>query len=209
MAEEADAAPVAASYAVHAAAAIEDGVQNVDTLAPAATEISTDPAASIAEHAVAITDPADAADESDNAGKTLAQPKTLSAMVDDLADNGLDAEMECLAGAVYFESKGEPLEGQLAVAEVIINRMKSGRFASTLCGVVKQRGQFSFVRGGKFPPIARGSAHWKKAVGIAHVAMQDLADSKVDDALFFHARRVSPGWKLKRLATVGNHVFYR
>ena len=48
-----------------------------------------------------------------------------------------------------------------------------------------------------------------QAVGIAHVAVKDLADSPVDTALFFHAKRVSPGWKLKRIASVGNHVFYR
>ena len=65
-----------------------------------------------------------------------------------------DAEQECLARAVYFEAKGEPLRGQLAVAQVILNRTQSGRFPSSVCGVVKQRGQFSFVRGGHFPPSA-------------------------------------------------------
>lgn len=120
-----------------------------------------------------------------------------------------DREEECLAGAVYFESKGEPLEGQLAVAEVIINRAKSGRFAPSICGVVFQRSQFSFVRGGGFPPIARSSRGWREAVAIAKIARQDMWDSSADDALYFHARRVSPGWKLKRIASIGNHVFYR
>jgi N-acetylmuramoyl-L-alanine amidase len=118
-------------------------------------------------------------------------------------------EQECLAGAIYFESKGEPLLGQLAVAQVIINRAKSGRFPASICGVVFQRSQFSFVRGGRFPPIARGSHQWKEAVGTAKVAMQGLHDSSVGTALFFHARYVSPGWKLARLGTIGNHVFYR
>lgn len=120
-----------------------------------------------------------------------------------------DREEECLAGAVYFESKGEPLEGQLAVAEVIINRAKSGRFPASICGVVFQRSQFSFVRGSGFPPIARGSRGWREAVAIAKIAKQDMWDSSADDALYFHARRVSPGWKLKRIASIGNHVFYR
>jgi spore germination cell wall hydrolase CwlJ-like protein len=75
--------------------------------------------------------------------------------------------------------------------------------------VVKQRGQFSFVRGGRFPPIARSSAHWRKAVAIAHIATRDLADSDAPRALFFHARHVSPRWKLTRVASVGNHIFYR
>ncbi|HEX8578455.1 MAG TPA: cell wall hydrolase [Allosphingosinicella sp.] len=121
-----------------------------------------------------------------------------------------DSEQECLANAVYFESKGEPLAGQLSVAQVILNRAKSGRFASSVCGVVKQRGQFSFVRGGRLPSVPRASAAWKKAVAIAHIAREDMADSPASRALFFHATRVRPSWRgLKRVATVGNHIFYR
>lgn len=131
-----------------------------------------------------------------------------------VADHGRteadDAEHECLAVAVYFESKGESLEGQLAVAEVVLNRAGSGRFPSTICGVVKQRAQFSFVRAGRFPPIPRASAAWRKAVAIAHIAREELAEGAAASALFFHARYVSPGWrKLTRVATVGNHIFYR
>lgn len=118
-------------------------------------------------------------------------------------------EQECLAGAVYFEAKGEPLDGQLAVAQVIINRAKSGRFPGSICGVVFQPSQFSFVRGGGFPPIARGSQNWRSAVAIAKIAQNDMWDSSADDALYFHARRVSPGWKLRRIGAIGNHVFYR
>ncbi|HEX8528111.1 cell wall hydrolase [Allosphingosinicella sp.] len=120
-----------------------------------------------------------------------------------------DAQAGCLASAIYFESNGEPLAGQLAVAEVIINRARSGRFASTLCGVITQRSQFSFVRGGRIPTPPRSSAGWRTAVAVAHIAMDDLADSPVSTALFFHARYVSPGWRLQRLASVGNHIFYR
>ena len=120
-----------------------------------------------------------------------------------------DAQHECLAGAVYFEAKGEPLHGQLSVAEVILNRARSGRFPASACGVVKQRGQFSFVRGGRFPAIARTSLAWKRAVAIAHIAVRDLAESPAQKALFFHAKRVSPRWRLTRVAAVGNHIFYR
>jgi N-acetylmuramoyl-L-alanine amidase len=118
-------------------------------------------------------------------------------------------EAECLAGAIYFESKGEPLDGQLAVAQVIKNRANSGRFPASICSVVFQPGQFSFVRSGGFPPIARAGNDWKTAVAISHIAQNELWDSSVQNALFFHARRVSPGWKLRRVAAVGNHVFYR
>ena len=121
----------------------------------------------------------------------------------------LDSELECLAGATYFESRGEPLEGQLAVAEVIINRAESGRFAKSICGVVHQRGQFSFVRGGKMPSINRGTRAWREALAVAQVAQDEAWESSASDALFFHARRVSPKWRLKRVAAVGNHIFYR
>lgn len=119
------------------------------------------------------------------------------------------SEMECLAGAIYFESKSESLKGQLAVGHVVANRAASGRFPSTYCGVVYQRSQFSFVRGRKMPPIARSSQQWKTAVAIAKIVDQDLQPTPVAKALFFHARRVSPGWRLTRVATLGNHVFYR
>jgi spore germination cell wall hydrolase CwlJ-like protein len=121
-----------------------------------------------------------------------------------------DSEHECLANAIYFESKGEPLSGQLSVAEVVLNRATSGKFPKSICGVVKQPRQFSFVRGGRLPAVPRASAAWKKAVAVARIAQQDLADSPASRALFFHATRVRPGWRgLTRVATVGNHIFYR
>ena len=136
--------------------------------------------------------------------------RTLAELVADHASTRTaDAQHDCLAGAVYFEAKGEPLRGQLSVAEVILNRARSGRFPASVCGVVKQRGQFSFVRGGRIPAIARASLAWKKAVAIAHIAREKLADGGAPRALFFHARYVSPRWKLTRVAAVGNHIFYR
>ena len=135
---------------------------------------------------------------------------SLAALVDAQgAPEELDGEMQCLAGAVYFESKGESLEGQLAVARVIINRAKSGRFADSLCGVVYQPSQFSFVRRGGMPPIRTHSRSWREAVAIAQIAMNDSWDSRAEGALFFHARRVSPGWGKAKLASIDNHIFYR
>jgi len=119
-------------------------------------------------------------------------------------------ELECLAVGIYFESKSEPLAGQLAVGEVIANRADShGRFPSSYCGVLFQRSQFSFVRGHSLPSVPRASRQWQTAVAIAKIVDQDLKDSAAPQALFFHARRVSPGWKLKRVASIGNHIFYR
>lgn len=135
----------------------------------------------------------------------------LSEMVAQLrASEPGDREMECLATGIYFESKSEPLHGQLAVGKVIANRANSkGRFPSTYCGVLFQRGQFSFVRGKSLPPVPRSSKQWKTAVAIAKIVHDGLKESSVGNALFFHARRVSPGWRLKRVATMGNHIFYR
>ncbi len=119
-------------------------------------------------------------------------------------------ELECLAVGIYFESKSEPLAGQLAVGEVIANRANSnGRFPSSYCGVLFQRSQFSFIRGRSLPSVPRSSRQWSTAVAIAKIVDQDLKDSAAPKALFFHARRVSPGWKLKRVASIGNHIFYR
>ena len=119
-------------------------------------------------------------------------------------------ELECLATGIYFESKGEPLAGQLAVGKVIANRVQSGgRFPGTYCGVLFQRGQFSFVHGGRMPSVPRANRMWQTAVAIAKIVDQRLQQSVAGNALFFHARYVSPGWRLKRVASIGNHVFYR
>lgn len=120
----------------------------------------------------------------------------------------VDGELACLAIAVYHEAKSEPLAGQLAVAQVVLNRTASGRFPRSVCSVVTQAGQFSFVRGGRMPALGTGPMH-RRAIAVAKVAMADAWKSDASKALFFHARRVSPGWRLTRVATIGNHIFYR
>lgn len=119
-----------------------------------------------------------------------------------------DTELKCLAVGIYYEAKSESLTGQLAVAEVILNRTTSGRFPKTACSVLAQRGQFSFVRGGKIP-TPPANAQWRKALAVAQVAQKDLWDSPAEKALFFHARYVKPAWAKSRVASIGNHVFYR
>ncbi|MEE9434881.1 MAG: cell wall hydrolase [Sphingorhabdus sp.] len=121
----------------------------------------------------------------------------------------LDKQANCLAGAVYFESKGESLAGQLAVARVVMARAKSSRFPSSICGVVFQRSQFSFVRGGRMPRINKGGQHWRNAKAIAQIALANAWKSKMEGALFFHAKYVNPKWRLKRMGSVGLHIFYR
>ena len=139
-----------------------------------------------------------------------ARAGSLAVLVADRLDSATaDREEECLAAAVYFESRSESLEGQLAVARVVLNRAASGRFPASVCGVVMQRGQFSFVRGGGFPPIARSSRDWREAVAIARIASDGQWESGAERALYFHAARVSPGWRMTRVAAIGNHIFYR
>lgn len=119
-------------------------------------------------------------------------------------------ELDCLATGIYFESKSEPLVGQLAVGKVIANRTKSGgRFPGTYCGVLFQRGQFSFVHGRSLPSVPRASKQWQTAVAIAKIVDQNLKESPAGDALFFHAKYVTAGWHAKRVASIGNHIFYR
>ncbi|MGZ2412407.1 cell wall hydrolase [Sphingomonas sp. F9_3S_D5_B_2] len=119
-------------------------------------------------------------------------------------------ELECLATGVYFEAKSEPLAGQLAVGKVIANRAASGgRFPPSYCGVLFQRGQFSFIHGRALPSVSHSSRQWQTAVAIAKIVDGHLKESAVGNALFFHARYVSPSWRLKRVAAIGNHIFYR
>ena len=123
----------------------------------------------------------------------------------------LDEQGQCLATAVYFESMGEPLEGQLAVANVVINRAKSGRYPTSWCGVVKQKAQFSFVRAGRFPRIDYSCDAWAKAQAIARIAALNLTTALPQDVLWYHADYVAPRWRnnLRRVEKIGAHIFYR
>lgn len=120
----------------------------------------------------------------------------------------MDEALECLAIAIYHESKGEPLEGQLAVAQVILNRVENGRFGADVCGVITAPRQFSFVRGGRIPP-PNHSASFETARAIAIIATASGWTDVVGDATHFHATRVNPGWRLQRVARIGNHIFYQ
>ena len=136
--------------------------------------------------------------------------RSLGALVSAQPQPGdLSRELNCLAGAIYFEAKSETLPGQLAVGRVVVARSKSGRFPDSYCGVVFQRSQFSFVRGNSMPNIAKSSRQWKNAVAIAQIAHSGSWQSPVEGALYFHAARVSPGWRLTRIGRIDNHVFYR
>ena len=145
-------------------------------------------------------------------GAAIAIPpsaESLEAMVAAMAHAEPETDdLRCIATGVYFESANQALEGQLAVANVILNRAESGRFAPTPCAVLTQRGQFSFVRRGVVP-TPPNDRRWARAVAIARIASVDGWTDPVPGALFFHATYVSPGWNRPRVARLGDHIFYR
>jgi spore germination cell wall hydrolase CwlJ-like protein len=175
------------------------------TLAPAPAELVPDTITYIAEEVVQPLP----APEVDTVLTEAGSLSELIGMVDTAAP--MTEEMRCLAGAVYFEARGEPLAGQLAVAEVIINRTEDPRFPKSYCGVVAQPGQFSFMRGSRMPAVHTGSAAWERAIAVAQIAHKGLWESPAGDAVFFHAKYVRPSWSQRktRLAQIDTHIFYR
>jgi N-acetylmuramoyl-L-alanine amidase len=136
----------------------------------------------------------------------------LYALVDKFATSAaLDPETNCLATAVYFEARGESLEGQLAVARVVINRASSGRYPGTWCDVVRQPYQFSFVRNGQFPQANSNSDAWRKAEAVAELAAANVVPSVGPNVLWYHANYVAPAWRhgLQEVQQIGAHIFYR
>ena len=117
------------------------------------------------------------------------------------------------AGVVFGRPylKEEAKDDAMAVLQAVFeeDHMSLARARGSYCGVVFQRSQFSFVRGRSLPAIPRAGVQWKNAVAVAQIVDRKLHESPIGKALFFHARRVSPGWHLTRVATLGNHVFYR
>src|ERR671916_33370 len=116
-----------------------------------------------------------AAFEGDASAATAVLTGTLDEQVaGSMATETADAEQDCLASAIYFEARGEPIKGQLAVAEVVLNRVASKKYPDSICAVVKQPWQFSFVKDGKFPAINKESKSWRKAVAVARIARENL-----------------------------------
>jgi spore germination cell wall hydrolase CwlJ-like protein len=140
------------------------------------------------------------------------RPASLSQLVEvHSAGAPLNQEQECVATAVYFESQGESLEGQLAVAQVVLNRAASGQYPASLCAVVKQKAQFSFVRNGRFPRVDTACESWRKAQAITRIATQRLTSTVPTSVLWYHANYVAPKWRLnlKKVDKIGAHIFYR
>lgn len=124
------------------------------------------------------------------------------------------ADWQCLTEAIYHESRGEGLKGQFAVAEVILNRVESGLYPRSVCGVIKQRGsggcQFSYVCDGASDAMREPSAR-AIAGRIARVMLDGAPRQLTDGATHFHTNAVRPSWsnRFARTAQIGSHSFYR
>ena len=124
------------------------------------------------------------------------------------------AEWSCLTKAIYFEARGETLAGQFAVAEVIMNRVDSGLYPHSTCGVVGQRGgggcQFSYVCDGRADAMRDGAAT-RTAGKIAAAMLGGAPRLLTDGATHFHTRAVRPAWahRFPQTAVIGGHLFYR
>ncbi|HEY0412404.1 MAG TPA: cell wall hydrolase [Allosphingosinicella sp.] len=194
------AAPAAAAEAQAAPAMATLSIGSLGDLAPAVTLRPAAPAPA------PVSVPATPA-----AAIATAMPRPLHDMVVSFVNYGnQDAEQLCLAKAVYFEARSESLEGQLAVAEVVLNRAASGVYPPTICAVVTQHAQFSFVHAGRMPEPDADSDCWHKALAIADIAAKRLARQVASNVLWYHATYVSPSWgrQRTRAAQIGAHIFY-
>jgi spore germination cell wall hydrolase CwlJ-like protein len=126
-------------------------------------------------------------------------------------------QLECLTRNIYWEAASEPFEGKVAVAQVTLNRMQSGKFADSVCGVVYQKNvfyekvvcQFSWYCEGnqKMKPIHKPL--WRESEEVAKkVLLEGFRLPSMKNALYYHADYVNPGWQLPKIDQIGRHIFY-
>jgi spore germination cell wall hydrolase CwlJ-like protein len=124
--------------------------------------------------------------------------------------------LQCLAEAVYYEARSESIDGQRAVAQVVLNRVRDRAFPRSICGVVHQGSgratgcQFSFTCDGS-TAWAPGGAAWLRAQAVAQAALDGSVYAPVGSATFYHTRAVHPWWadSFSQVGTIGAHIFYR
>jgi spore germination cell wall hydrolase CwlJ-like protein len=164
----------------------------------------------------AIRPPARTAEPAADAAKAAAKDgKTAPVRLDVASIEAMphvagDAEWQCLAQAIYFESRGEPLDGQIAVAEVVLNRVADRRFPKTVCGVTNQGCQFSYTCDGH-SDVMKSAGSRQRSEKIATLMLSGHPRTLTDGATYFHTRSVRPNWsrKFTRTTTIGHHMFYR
>jgi hypothetical protein len=138
------------------------------------------------------------------------------AWLDTLGKPKGSAEMECLAEALYFEARGESIKGQFAVAEVIINRVKSTRFPKSICGVIRQgtgrkyQCQFTYTCDGLAERISEPRAY-RRSQQIAQASLDGVVQNLTNGATHYHTTAVRPRWSkvYSKTVKIGRHIFYR
>jgi spore germination cell wall hydrolase CwlJ-like protein len=125
-----------------------------------------------------------------------------------------DPELYCLALNIYFEARGEPIEGQYAVADVTLNRVESEQFPNTICEVVYQRRQFSWthqIRNPRNPRLSEREAWHDAQLYAIEISRWDIMRGVTDGATYFHASYSRPRWRhsFERTEVIGVHLFYR
>ena len=142
------------------------------------------------------------------------QSSTLTPVSDRTAK--IDEDLHCLALNIYHEARSEPLPGQIAVAQVTLNRVASKAFPHSVCEVVKQGGQkrnrcqFSWWCDGKSDQPTEHRA-WRRSLALGRRVLDEQTPDPTNGALYYHADYVVPGWSraFQRTAQIGRHLFYR
>jgi len=118
--------------------------------------------------------------------------------------------LDCLTEAIYFEARGEPWNGQLAVANVVLNRVNHPKFPQSICDVIQQKHQFSYYWDG-LPKTVQDPKAWHVAGQVAKMAMEGFVLDDIQNATFYHATHVRPKWSasFKETAQIGRHIFYK
>jgi spore germination cell wall hydrolase CwlJ-like protein len=118
------------------------------------------------------------------------------------------SEVNCLAKNIYHEARGEPLHGQIAVAQVTVNRVASGDFQNSICSAVYANRQFSWTIGK--PKKIKDAKAWEDSVAIATAVLNKSVHLPDFKALYFHTKQVKPRWNRDKriVAVIGNHIFY-
>ena len=126
-------------------------------------------------------------------------------------------QLDCLTRNIYWEAASEPFEGKVAVAQVTLNRVESGRFAPTVCGVVYQKNvfyekvvcQFSWFCEGNHKIRAVYQPMWQESELVAKkVLLENFRLPGMKNALYYHADYVNPNWRKARIEKIGRHIFY-
>ena len=126
-------------------------------------------------------------------------------------------QIECMAKNIYYEAGSEPFEGKVAVAQVTMNRVESGKFADNVCGVVYQKNsiyqkvicQFSWACDRDTGMRPTNKANYDESMSVAKkVLLEGFKLPSLENAMYFHGDYINPGWNRKKVAHIGRHIFY-